>query len=130
MVMKRAIAGVSKNKKSRGDIIEMTPEDKVELAVKDAMAHHSKWFPNWGQKLAWCTKLKISDSRYSAKGNLLKKRYANNSYTARGSLMAHLQEGHSIFEPRLREFEITFCDCLDDNGIPDLTVEKFKITPL
>lgn len=131
MVMKRAIAGVSRDKKTRGDIIELSPEKKGSLAIKDALANHDKWHDKWEGKLAFGTKIDFSELTFSKKGSALKKLWANNVYSGRGSVKVHLRimESNKLLEAKVLPFKISFSDALDVNGIPDLSIDKFEILP-
>ena len=127
--MKRVIAGVSRDKRNRGDVIELVPEKKALLAVKDGLANHDRWHKEWKGKLAFGTKIEFEDLKFSKKGNPLKKKWANNTYNGRGTVKVHLRnmESNKLLEPKSMQFKINFSDSLDTNGIPDLSIDNFQI---
>lgn len=127
MALKRAIAGVTTGKKQRGEIIELEPEKKAALAVKEGLSKQDVW-PG---SLAHGTEIKVDELTFSSKGNLFKKKYLHNVYKARGVVTVHVRDAAKDIQraPRRMKFKINFCDCLDRQGVPDLTVDTFELTP-
>lgn len=130
MVMRRAIKGTSSEKGKRGDIVELSFDEKTNLALKDALANPSGWGDEWKGCLAYATEISIEKTDGSSKGNPLKGMWLNNNYKARGTfkLNRRSKNADEILEGRKHNFVIAFHDCLDQEGIPDLKVVEFKIT--
>ncbi len=117
------IAGVEKSGKNKGDAIELTPVEKVPLAVKMAAAAHDENFA------ISVSSIKLGPTKHTPKGSPLKKRFQNNSYVSEGEgvFAFRRRTTDTLLEPRKKKFKIEFCDCLDQYGMPELKVEKFSL---
>jgi len=127
MTMRRAIAGVHADKKRRGDIIELEPDRKAALAVKEGLASKTPW----ENILASGTNIVVDKLDFSPKGDLLKKKYQHNTYKARGTVKVLRRNAVKDIqlEPKDMRFKVSFCDCLDNQGVPDLTIDSFEVLP-
>lgn len=114
--------------KRYGDPIEFTPEEKVPLAVIDAM-----------KALAPKGELRIVNSpldvtldpgafQYAPMSLEKKSGFASNSYQAKGKVKFHRMviEGDRLFPAQTKSFNIQFEDSLDEWGQPDLSVKSFE----
>jgi len=121
------IAGIAGGR-NRGEIIELSEEKKIFAAVKVGII---KWAEEYkgGKYLAFVTSMDISSSSSSPHGDLLKRKWANNVYRAKGTLKLHLRNkvSDTLLEPKAKSFEIEFYDSLDSLGMPDVRVEKITI---
>lgn len=125
------IKGVVRTKKNYGDIIEYSAEEKVPLALKDAVTT----YPDFEDKhLTYTRSINLSTVTSSQKGELLKKMWQNNIYYAKGTAVLHrrsLRQGREgsfpMLQPLSVSFEIEFEDKLDNIGQPDLKVNKLVL---
>lgn len=121
------IKGVQKGKGKRGEIIENDPSDKVQVAVRTALAVYLR---DKGCSPA-VTALEVEDFTVAKKGDLLgrKKKYQNNNYTATGSITYFLREhaGDKVHEKQTSPFSVSFEDTLDGNSLPTLKIVKFEL---
>lgn len=117
------IAGVHKTGKLKGEAIELTPAEKVPIAVKMAAASHDENFA------ISVSDIKLGATRHSPKGDPLKKKFQHNSYVAEGEgvFAFRRRAGDVLLEPKKKKFKIEFCDCLDNYGMPELKVDKFEL---
>lgn len=117
------IAGVHKSGKNKGDPIELTPVEKVPLAVKIGAASHD---PDFAISVM---DIKIGATRHYQKGDPLKKKFQHNNYVSEGegTFAFRRKTTDTLLEPKRRKFKVEFCDCLDSYGMPDLKVEKFEL---
>ena len=120
------IKGVSPGSKTkrRGDIIEYSPEEKIPLAVKDAvhaMAPEGEVFI--------VTDVKVKSHHSIPRSIPNPKGFANNSYMAEGtvSFQRHTLADSKLFPAQPMDFKIEFEDKLDDLGQPDLSVNVFNV---
>lgn len=117
--------------KSKGLAKQLTPKRKAEATVKDAAAKHGDE-ENDGAFLCFASEIVVNDNIHiSPAGSLLRGKYANNHYRAKGTCMLHFRERSPdrVRAPKKVEFSISFKDCLDDIGLPDtkLTEYDFKL---
>jgi hypothetical protein len=121
------VKGVLKAKGVRGNIVEYAPSEKIPIAVKYALALHLK---EKGFSPAVVGNPVVDDFTSSKKGDLLKKKYQNNNYTARGSITYFLREiaTDKAFEKQTSVFDLKFEDELDQNGTPSMKIVKFELT--
>ena len=125
------IKGVVRTRKNYGDIIEYSAEEKVYLALKDAVTT----YPDFeGKHLTYTKSINLSTVTSSQKGELLKKMWQNNVYYAKGtavlnrrSLRAQADGSFSMLEPLSVTFDIEFEDKLDSIGQPDLKINKVAL---
>lgn len=121
------IAGIAGGK-NRGDVIELSTNKKILVGVSSGLIDWANEYKD-GKYLAFATDIEISSQEESPHGDLLKSRWANNTYIARGTLKLHLRNKlkDTMLEPKNRAFEIKFYDTLDSMGLPDLRVESLII---
>jgi hypothetical protein len=120
--------------RNRGEPIEYTPPEKVVLAVQDAVSHdavgHRAYFPGL---LAAVERPSFVTEKfnYSPKGDLLKGKWQNNTYSAEGmaSILIVDLKSDTARPTRKIRYRIRFEDALDTLGQPDLTVSHFEIIP-
>ena len=111
-----------KTGKNKGDVIELTPEDKLKEAVKMACSE-GKHFDGY---LTWATNIKTKDLNVVSAGSPLKGKYANNLYTAAGSAAINFRNiaKDQVEPPKTMDFEVKFKDVTDSWGMPDLEVTQ------
>jgi len=118
------IAGVGNGKRDKGQAVEMSPLEKVPVAVNLAAANHD---PNFS---IWVKDLKMGPMRFSPKGDLLGQgKFQHNDYVAEGEgMFTYLRKtDQTLLEPKKRSFKIKFCDCINRYGSPDLHIEEFEL---
>lgn len=124
------VKGVYNDKARKGEPIEYTPEEKIPLAVMDAVKTHAEagylQYVEGGQK-----GVEFSDFHF-VKNDLPhknKRAWANNSYSAKGKVKVRRLkiEGDKLRPVVEREFKIKFRDCCDSNGMPDLQIDSFEM---
>jgi hypothetical protein len=120
------IKGTHKTKGKRGDIIQYEPSEKVPLAVKLAIADH---FRAKGFSPAVIDPIKIDEFTCNKKGDLLKKVFQNNTYSATGQITYFLREHTAdvAHEKQTNPFSIKFEDALDEHGTPLMKVTNFEL---
>lgn len=128
------IKGVKGGRRQRGDVVEYTPEEKIPLAVKDAVKALNK-----DDMVYWADKVVVKNHQVHPKSpDALKKkargrdRFANNVYTADGEVTVR-PCNHIINKLKPKQsgtFKITFEDFLDNMGMPDLKVKDVKFSGL
>ena len=123
------IAGVRGGKTNRGDIIQLSPERKVEAALKDAVAVWAESYKE-GKYLCFITDVKPNSVSTSPSGPLLRKMWDNNSYRSRGTCIIHFRDkAKNIIRPTKKaSFSIVCKDSLDSLGLPDVTFESYDFS--
>lgn len=113
---------------NRGDPIEYSPEEKVPLAVHDALGEHeiSKDFLTYVNP----KEVKVTNMSFNVKGEKLEGMYQNNTYRAEGTAVVNRRKKktNQVHEPKTVNFKIEFEDCLDEISMPELKVTKFSIS--
>lgn len=119
------VAGINRDGRNKGEIIELTPQAKAVEAVKDAIVQR----PLDPECMNWLSDIKIDDVRSFKKGDALKDKWSNNDYHVRGSATCHLRHmaTDTIRNPRKIQFELEFSDALDGMGQPDVEIKEFTI---
>ena len=123
------IKGIRGGKRNRGEIIELSPEEKVTEALQAGLSRgDAGGFDGFLVSVLKPSVALSGDVAFNPKGYALKKTWQNNSYTARGKckLRRHNIEKNYIMEPKDYSFEIKFEDSLDDLGQPDLKITEIK----
>jgi hypothetical protein len=117
------IKGVQGGKK-KGDPIEYSPDEKVPLAIQDAINSNNS-FPGYS---VFIKTTKIDKNIVAPNGDKLKGLWGNNSYSARGNVVFGKinQKGQPVNDAKLN-FSIKFNDVLDSNGLPDLNVVSLEM---
>jgi hypothetical protein len=124
------IKGTITKGKDRGRPIEFSPEEKFSLAVKDAVKGKAPkdevW---WAEDIEVPKKHWVAKKAPDAKRSLKDPNFANNGYSGSGTCFVRRHELKTDkLRPRKKvKFKLEFCDCLDDLGLPDLKIEKFKL---
>lgn len=125
------IAGI-KGGPQKGEVKELTPEDKVRYAVQGAFADgglaQTEHYPDY---LVICNRdeVKVERMNHVPRGDLLKGKWQNNTYTAEGSATVRPlhKQSNTQREPRVVRFRLIAQDALDVNGLPDLEVTQFTV---
>jgi hypothetical protein len=119
------IAGVKAGKDVRGDALEFEPPAKIKSTARFALSKH---LLAQSQSPA-ITDLQITAQNVAAKGDLLKKRYQNNSYSAEGTVTYFVRDHvtDTVSQKQTSKFELKFEDALDRNGFPDVNITEFSI---
>jgi len=109
-----------------GDIVEYSAEEKVPPALQRA-ASASEDFKN--DYLVTVGDVKILNLNFAPKGELLKKMWQHNIYSAEGSAVFRLRHLRKdmMLKPTVRTFKIKFEDSLDHLGLPDLKIIELKV---
>jgi len=116
------IKAVHKRGRKRGEPVEYEPQEKIPLAVQDAVVDH------FDGRMCWVRNVVLGKFTHTIKGNPLKRKWQNNVYDAEGTADFNFREiktGH-IRPKKTLKFKIKFEDCLDYIGQPDLKVLKFE----
>lgn len=124
------VKGVYNDKTRKGDPIEYTPQEKVPLAVMDAVKDNSEkgylQYVEGGQK-----GVSFSDLHFVKNDIPLqnKKAWANNAYSAEGVVKVRRLkvQGDKLLPVVERKFKIKFRDCCDSYGMPDLKIDSFEM---
>lgn len=121
------IKGVYKDKSRYGEPVELSAEEKVGTALQEAVANDKGFVEKY---LTYTRDLKIAELHYVPKGELLKKKWQNNIYTAHGTVTLHQRNIHTnaMTPPKATSFRIKFEDGLDANGLPDLQILEFSVS--
>lgn len=112
--------------KNPGDVIEFSAEEKVPLALQDAVVE----YPDFKSKyLTYVRDVKISKLTYSPKGELFGKKWQNNTYSAEGQVTLHHRSVAKdlVLQPRRKTFKLKFEDKLDNNGLPDVKIMEIVL---
>lgn len=119
------IKGVVKQGKNTGDPIEWSAEEKVPLALQDALeaAESAKEYRQWVRDV------KIETLTSNTKGDLIKGKWQNNIYAARGEMTVHKRSitKDIILNPKKYSFYVEFEDYLDPNHQPDLKINSLVL---
>lgn len=118
------IAGVQTGK-NRGDVIELSPDQKVVEAVKLAAATA----PEFSGFSVTVVEITVAANSFQTQGPLLKKLWANNRYQASGSAKFWFRDQvkDKVHAPKTATWSIEFIDTLDNWKMPDLEVLSFKV---
>ena len=114
--------------KSKGIAKQLTPKRKAEATVKDAVARYGD-DENDGKFLCFASEIVVNDNvSISPAGDLLRGKYANNHYRAKGSCVIHFRERatDTVRSPKKAEFTLSFKDCLDSVGLPDTAIDNYS----
>lgn len=118
--------GIRRDGTQPGVIVEYTPEEKVAPAMQDAVIVYERYKD---KEHVWVRDVKVTSLNFTKKGDPLVDQYANNVYTAEGTVKIHrrtLKDG-ALLTPHSHTFNIRFEDCLDVIGQPDLRVLEFEL---
>ena len=110
----------------RGDVIELTPEEKAVEAVKSAVSEMS--VP--GETMCWSEGTDIPGPvSLNANGEKFHGKYTNGTYRVSGKVVIRTLDVKTDRLKPIKEsdFDLVFCDCLDALNQPDLKVESFNI---
>lgn len=128
------IAGIVRNGKPRrdgkrkGDVIELSEEQKVPIAVQMAVSKGA------ADGEVWCTcrnGFEMKDLKFIKNDidHLGKKNFANNTYSAKGKVLwwKTRLDSNKKSKAKEAEFKIQFKDCLDSYGQPEIKVTEFTM---
>ncbi len=103
-----------------GEVIPCTPETKVKAAVTAAASG------NWDGYHTYVSDVLIEELTTNMAGDKFKKKFDNNRYTASGTVTVGRRDLKTdlLMNPTKVEYSISFNDCLDENGLPDIKVDK------
>lgn len=109
----------------RGDVIELSTEEKAVEAVKDAVKGESA--P--GETVCWAESIVIDSVTANSKGEKFHGKYSNATYRASGKVVIRTLDAKrdKLKTSTERSFKLEFCDCLDPLNQPDLKVESFEL---
>ena len=115
-----------KRKLHRGDVIELSAEEKVVAVVKDAVAGMSEE----GKTVCWAEGV-TPDATPTVinAGDKFHGKYSNAKYKATGKVVIRTLNVKTDRVKPVKEssFSVDFCDCLDSLNQPELKVENFEI---
>lgn len=116
---------VTKKGKNRGDVIEYSPKEKVQVGLGLALASCEEL----QDYLVHPVRVDIQDLDSSVKGEPLKKMWQNNTYQAAGvvEVSRRHKEQDRILSPKKYFFSIKIEDCLCANGLPDLKTSELNL---
>ena len=113
------IAGIRPTQNG-GEVIQCSPEQRVKAAVTAAAADY------WENHITYVSGVNVKELVTNMAGDKFKKKYDNNRYVASGTVTVGRREltTDTLLNPREVDFEIAFNDRLDENGLPDLKLDK------
>lgn len=123
------VKGVYNDKQRKGDPVEYTPQEKVPLAVMDAVAKNAAegivQYVEGGEKGVSFADLHFVKNEVPHPD---KRSWQNNVYNAKGKVKVRRLKASTdkLFPVVEMEFKIKFRDCCDSNGMPDLKIEEFQ----
>lgn len=119
---------VLKKGKTRGDVIEYSPEEKIRVALGVAITSHESFEGH----LVHPAKIEVKNVESSSKGDPLKKMWQNNQYEASGRIEVNRRhkEKDRVLRPLSYDFTIKVEDCLCPNGLPDLKTGSLELSPV
>ncbi len=122
------IKGVYTDKKRKGDPIEFTPEEKVPLAVMDAIVQKgddSTLYYVEGQDKG----VTVEKLHHTPIGEP-NRTWESKMYSAQGRVSYRKVDPKKdkLYRPQEAKFQIKFKDCCDEMGMPDLEVESFNLS--
>lgn len=118
----------TKKGNNRGDVIEYSPEEKIRVALGEAITKHE----TFADYLVHPAKVQVSNVISSKKGDALKKLWQNNVYEGSGRIdvSRRHKEKDRLLKPLTFDFSIKVEDCLCENGLPDLKTVALQLTPV
>ena len=125
------IKGIYGGKKNRGEIKELSPDEKVTEALQAALTRRQAGFEEYLVSVLRDSVKLSNKTMFAPKGYALKKHWQNNTYSAKGEALLrrqHIGKGY-VMEPKKYTFDVKFEDTLDDWGQPDLKVTTVSFTP-
>jgi hypothetical protein len=119
------VKGINKSGVSRGEVIELSQDEKVLPALKGAATMHEPW----GMFSVWVSDNKVNKISSTVKGDKLKRKWQNNHYFVEGSATFNFRnkEKDEIYPPKMHTYVMQFEDTTDHIGQPDLKVTKFEV---
>lgn len=124
----KAVASGKDKSVPRGTPIEFGPNEKVPLAVIDAVVKHKFENPDW-MPVVTKNDVTVDKMTHAPKANIRESKYQCNAYTAQGSVTIWFRDTKiDRMRPRKKfKFSIDFEDCLDGWGMPDIKVTRFEL---
>ena len=118
--------GIYRDGPKRGELIELSAEEKVPLVLQDALAEHPEFKDQYA---VWSKEVQLAKVRFTSKGKNLKDRWQNNKYFAEGRATIHKRrlDPDRLLAPKSQSFVLEFEDCLDPMGQPDTKILAFKL---
>jgi len=118
------IRGSHASGKKKGTPKEYTPEEKVPLAVKEAVRAKAPEGYLW-----WTESIDVEKSTHQKKSAISPHNFANNSYMAEGKVIVRpfRQKVDRLYPTKKGKFKIQFEDALDSIGVPDIKINKFEL---
>ncbi len=113
-----------KGGKSKGEVVEFSPEEKIVIAVKEAVSKGSK-----EGEIAWAESTEVlQKSNFDLEKS--KSGYQSKQYKASGKVIvsAMRAEDSRKWPSKKNSFNIEFKDVTDANGMPDLEIISFKLS--
>lgn len=115
-----------KTGKRAGDVIEYSPEEKIPLAVKEAVINQAPEGCQWLPCDIAVDKFNFIPLKNKA---IEDKRFTSNAYSANGKVYIKtlVHKSDKLFPKKEHSFSIKFEDALDYLGQPDLEVTEFNL---
>lgn len=112
------IKGVTKGK-NPGDVVELSADEKVPLALLDAVISYPEFKDNYS---SFTREVTVKSLNFVMKGAPIKGMWQNNIYTAEGTVVVHRLDlkKNTPLQPKKYEFVLKFEDSLDSVNLPDL----------
>lgn len=113
--------------KNAGDVIELSADEKVPLALQEGMISHEDHKDKYS---VYTRDIEVKSLNFVMKGAPLKGAWQNNLYTAEGEVTVRKLDIHKNYylEPKRVKFLIKFEDKLDKEGLPDLKVTSLVLS--
>lgn len=112
--------------KNSGEILELTPEEKVQPTLQDGIIDH-EWFQN--KVHVWLKEVTDVVVRATPKGDPINKKWQNNNYRSSGVCIINRRDlaKDYLLQPLKCRFELNFQDGLDSLGQPDTEVTSLHL---
>jgi hypothetical protein len=118
--------GVHRDGPNKGELIELSAEEKVPLVIQDALSDFEEFKDIFA---VWATGVQLKKVRFVSNGKPLKDLWQNNKYFAEGQVVVNRRklDPDRMYAPKTRSFTLSFEDCLDPMGQPDTKILTFKL---
>jgi hypothetical protein len=118
--------GIYRDGPKKGELIELSAEEKVPLALQDALVECDEYKDKFA---VWATHQQLKKVRFVSNGKPLESRWQNNRYFAEGQVTVNRRklDPDRLLAPQTKSFILEFEDCLDHIGQPDTKILTFKL---
>lgn len=110
---------------SKGDPIELNPEEKAIEAVKETISTKAP-----EGTMCYCEKVSVEGVNVTSLGiRKDDKKFANNAYSAKGKtvIRRYKPDSDTLSPAETKSFTVSFRDKLDNMGMPDIEVTDMQL---